>query len=295
MNLKDLSLRELRVEIDGTFLSVGTILEKNRPKKLIALNDKSQLASLIVGEEVSAVITSADLASYVPRGLGLAVAPNPEKMLLQIHNSLVRGNTFYDRVFKNEIHQDARIHPSATIASESVKIDKGCIIGPNVQIFENSILESDVNVGAGSVIGSERTVTCVADNETIEVLSAGMVILHRNVVVQCNSCVSKAILGGHTEVSEYTQVGDLAHIGANSKIGKRCRIGPCVSVGANVWIGDDVWVGPNSTVSDGVTIGDRGSVTIGSVVVEDVASGRKVTGNFAIDHSKFIESIKKIR
>lgn len=294
LKLHDLSISGLRVEVDGDFLSIGRILER-KPCKLVALAEEPRLASLSVDSEISSVVTTADLAEKIPPGLGLAVSAEPERTLFEIHNNLVRGGQFYGGPFKNEIDKRARIHPTANIAADSVRIGKGCVIGPNTSILENSILESGVVVRAGTVIGSSSSLTYVDGKRTVDVISAGGVILHRNVEIHANSCVNRAVLGGYTEIDEYTKIDNLVHIGENSKIGRRCRITACASVGANVVIGDDVWLGPNSVISNDLSIGDKAFITVGSVVTEDVAPDRKVSGNFAIDHSRFIELIRRIR
>jgi UDP-3-O-[3-hydroxymyristoyl] glucosamine N-acyltransferase len=294
VKLGELSISELRVERDTDFFSIGRILEK-KPYRLVALVDESVLSSLCIDSEISSVITTADLADKVPPRLGLAVSAEPQNTLYKIHNSLVRGGQFYGGPFKNNIDQGARIHPTAYVAAKSVKIGEGCQIGPNASILENSILESDVVVHAGSVIGSSAPLTYVEGERIVDVISAGGVILHRNVGIHANCCVNRAVLGGYTEVGECTKMANLVQIGENSKIGRSCMMPACASVGANVVIGDDVWVGPNSVISDNLSIGDKAFITIGSVVVEDIAPGRKVTGNFAIDHNRFIELVRKIR
>jgi UDP-3-O-[3-hydroxymyristoyl] glucosamine N-acyltransferase len=294
VKLRELSISELRVERDGDFLSIGRAFEK-KPRKLVALVDESCLSSLSLDDEIASVITTADFADRVPRGTGLVISSDPQTTLYKIHNSLVQGGQFYKGPFKNEIDPRAGIHPTACIASESVRIGKGCVIGPNASILENSILESDVIVGAGSVIGGAAQLTYADGLRNVDVVSTGGVILHSNVGIHTNCCVNRAVLGGYTEIGEYTKTDNLVQIGENSKIGRRCIIPACASVGANVMVGDDVWIGPNSVISDNLSVGDKAFITIGSVVVEDVPPGQKVTGNFAIDHKKFIELMRRIR
>jgi serine acetyltransferase len=53
-----------------------------------------------------------------------------------------------------------------------VRIGKGCVIGPGTFILENSILESNVVVGAGSVIGSVAGFTYADGEKTIDVVSS---------------------------------------------------------------------------------------------------------------------------
>jgi acetyltransferase-like isoleucine patch superfamily enzyme len=56
-----------------------------------------------------------------------------------------------------------------------------------------------------------------------------------------------------------------------------------------------VWIGPNATIASEITIGDRANITLGAVVTRDVAADQHVTGNFAIDHKKFIAFLRTIR
>jgi UDP-3-O-[3-hydroxymyristoyl] glucosamine N-acyltransferase len=63
----------------------------------------------------------------------------------------------------------------------------------------------------------------------------------------------------------------------------------------SVRLGNDVWIGPNSTISNGVTVGDGAKVSLGAVVTRDVPAGARVTGNFAVDHEKFLGFLKSIR
>ena len=294
MKLNDLMISDLSVERNGEFLSIGRIQEKKH-RKLVALINESLLGSLSADDNVSTVITTPYLADKITPSQGLVISADPEKTLYKIHNSLVQDRQFYKGPFDNEIHQTARIHPTAYIAKDSVRIGSGCEIGPNACVLENSILEDHVVVGAGSVIGNAVPATYSEDEKIVGVISTGGVILHADVEIHSNSCVNKAILGGYTEIGEYTKIDNLVQIGENSKLGKRCIVPACASIGANAVIGDSVWIGPNAVISDGVTVGDKAFITLGSVVVEDVAPGQKVTGNFAIAHNKFIELIKKIR
>ena len=57
-------------------------------------------------------------------------------------------------------------------------------------------------------------------------------------------------------------------------------------------IGEKVFIGPGSSVANGVEIGDGAWVTIGSTVVDNVLPEKKVSGNFAIDHIKFLKKYK---
>ncbi|MDY6833875.1 MAG: UDP-3-O-(3-hydroxymyristoyl)glucosamine N-acyltransferase [Chloroflexota bacterium] len=202
---------------------------------------------------------------------------------------------FYWKDFNNQIANSAQIHPTAYIESKNVRIGERCEIGPNVSILENSILEDDIVIRAGAVVGTLGFEFKRILGRIVPVIHAGGVFIHNRVELQANSCVSKDIFGGFTEIGDDTKIDNLVHIAHGVVIGKRCLLAACAMIAGSVIIGDDVWIGPSASVSSEIVIGDRASITLGSVVTKNVASGQKVTGNFAIDHDRFISFLKTIR
>ncbi|MGN1151821.1 MAG: hypothetical protein ACI4SN_06650 [Lachnospiraceae bacterium] len=59
-------------------------------------------------------------------------------------------------------------------------------------------------------------------------------------------------------------------------------------------VGADSWVGVNATISNRIQVGNHARVSLGSVVTKDVKDGQTVTGNFAIDHTDFINNLKDL-
>ncbi|OYV07782.1 MAG: UDP-3-O-acylglucosamine N-acyltransferase 2, partial [Methanosaeta sp. ASP1-2] len=52
---------------------------------------------------------------------------------------------------------------------------------------------------------------------------------------------------------------------------------------------------PNATISNKLTVGEGAFITMGAVVTRNVLPHKKVSGNFALDHAKFMDFIKSIR
>ena len=134
-----------------------------------------------------------------------------------------------------------------------------------------------------------------SNSKIIEVVHAGGVHVQDRVTVDENSAISSAVFGGFTQIGQDTKISVRVHVGHGSSIGKRCLIASGVTISGSVIIGDNVWIGSGATISNEVRIGDWANVSIGSVVTKDVAPGQKVSGNFAIDHDRFIKFIKSIR
>jgi UDP-3-O-[3-hydroxymyristoyl] glucosamine N-acyltransferase len=295
MKLSEMKDRgSIEIVIDGELESLGVITHNNL-KQLVFIEDSKYLPTMLERPNISSVITTEDLVPSIPERLGIGISKNPRESFYEIHNYLAKNTDFYGKSFKTEIASSAKIHPTAYVVERNVCIGERCYVGQNVSILENSILEDNVIIRAGSVIGTEGFEFNRIDREIIPVIHAGGVLLHNRVEIQANCCVSKAVFGGFTEIGEDTKLDNLIHIAHNVIIGKRCLLAACAMLAGSAKIGDDVWIGPSASVSSGVEIGDGASITIGSVVTKNVAHGQRVTGNFAIDHDKFIAFLKTIR
>jgi len=284
----------IKIIRDGEFRSLG-LVSHNNPSQLVYIENQKHIPTMLKKSNISGVITKKEIIPLIPKKLGVAIAKNPRKSFYEIHNYLAKNTDFYWKSFKTKIASSAKIHRTAYIAKRNVRIGKRCYIEPNVSILENSILEDDVIIRAGSVIGTEGFEFNRIEKKIMPVIHAGGVLLRNRVEIQANCCVSKAMFGGFTEIGENTKLDNLVHIAHNVVIGKRCLLAAGAVLAGSVTIGDDVWIGPAACISSEVEVGDGALITIGSVVTKNVGPGKRVTGNFAINHDKFIAFLKRIR
>lgn len=295
MKLSDAaSIASLQVQREGEFGSLGQI-GHDAPAMLTCLYDERYLEELLGKANVTCAITSERLAERLPARWGVAVADDPRRAFYVLHNHLHERTDFYWQHFPAEIAPDARIHPTAYVAAQDVRIGRRTVIEPHVTILERSLIGDDVIIRAGAVVGSQGFEFKRFGQEVFAVAHAGGVRLGDRVEVQANCAISRAVFGGFTELGDDTKLDNLVHVAHNVRIGRRCLLAACAMVAGTVTIGDDVWVGPGATISSGLRIGDRASITLGAVVTRDVASGQRVTGHFAIDHDKFIAFMRTIR
>ncbi len=279
---------------DMEFLSLGFVTHQSTGM-LVFLEDAMYLSALLSNKCIACVVTDTEIAKELPSYLGIAVSSSPRKAFYKLHNYLAMRTGFYWRSSPTFVDETAKIHPTAYIAERDVKIGKRVIVEPNVTILERVYIEDDVIIRSGVVIGTEGFEFNLIDNKMMPVIHAGGVCIHKRVEIQANCCVCKSIFGGFTELDDDTKLDNMVHIAHNVKVGKRCRLAACTMVAGSVTIGDNVWVGPSVSISSEVKIGDKANLTIGSVVTKDVKPGQMVTGNFAIDHDKFIENLRKLR
>jgi UDP-3-O-[3-hydroxymyristoyl] glucosamine N-acyltransferase len=290
------SVGNLEIIKDGDFTALGLINQK-KPDMLSFLDDIEKAGEITLPPNLSCLITRRDLSGRLPdkNQIAQAFSDDPRESFLNIHNFLVQSSDFYGAPFPTKIGRNTFIHPTTFIADSLVKIGDNCNIGPDVTILEGTVIENNVIIRAGSTIGSESTTSLMGRDGIYPVFSSGGVLIHNNVEIQSNCCISRAVLGGFTEIGESTKIDNLVHIGSGASVGKRCMIVALAVVGGDTVLGADVWIGPGSVVSDNTHVGDGAYVTLGSVVTEDVLPNQRVTGNFAIEHEKFLNFLKKIR
>ncbi len=279
----------IEVVRDGEFESLGLVTD-SKPKQLVFIEDSKYLQSMLKNSNISSVVTTKELSSSIPEEVGVGTNKNPREAFYSIHNYLAEYTDFYGESFDTEIASTAKIHPTAYIAPQNVRIDERCEIGPNVSILEGSILEKDVIVRAGSVIGVEGFQFHRIEGKIMPVIHSGGVLTHNRVEIQALSCISKALFGGFTEIGEDTKLSCMVHIAHNVRIGTRCVVCALVVVAGSTVIDDDVWIGPSATISSELIVGKGAFISIGSVVIKSIPAQTQVMGNPA----RVIKSLNKL-
>jgi len=281
---------------DAEVSTLGKLNALSTEGTLVFLDDKSYINAAL-DRRVSAVIATHDIAEAIlkERECGVLVSQNPKEDFYMLHEHLVANNYYADRF-------DSIISSSAHIA-DSAKISVN-----NVVINANSLIEDNVVIKAGTKIGENCIVRsgCILGNECFEVFSikgrqkvilhGGNLIIGNYVEIQSNSTISKGLFPGRsTVIEDEVIIADLVHIAHGVQIGERTMIAAGATLSGNVSVGSDVWIGPGVIISNGLKIGSGSYITIGSVVISDLQENSKVSGNFAIDHSKFVKFIGRIR
>jgi len=295
MHLADLpTIVSVSVLRDGPIASLGLVTHSG-DAMLVFLESERYLDGVLRHPGIRCVITTAALADRLPTSLGIAISQAPRRDFFRFHNHLADRTDFYWRDFPTEIAQDAVISPAAHIAEKNVRIGRRTVIEPHVTVLPHTIVGDDVIVRAGCVIGSQGFQFMRSGDGILPVAHGGGVRLADRVEVQANCTIARALFGGFTELGEDTKLDSLVYVAHHARLGKRCLVGAGAAITGSVTIGDDVWIGPNATIASEVTIGNRANITLGSVVTRDVAANQHVTGNFAIDHEKYIAFLRTIR
>lgn len=278
---------------DGEFSYVGKV-PTNLPRRLVPASKTVHIEEAIAADGVFGIITTEELIGSVPTGMIAASAIDPVAATLMIHERLCAMDGFLWENF------DTRIDPTATIHASVVVPDRNVVIGADSQIMagailcERSIIGARCSVGHGVVVGCDAFEVDTSRSPRRILAQAGGVHLEDDVEVQAKSTLVRSTFGGFTRIGAETKIDCQVHVAHDCEIGQRVRIAACAELSGRVVVGNDAFIGPNCSISNGLRIGDGATVTIGSVVVRDVADGTRVTGNFAVPHSKWIRFVKSI-
>ena len=243
-------------------------------------------------KNVSCVICTADMKEKIPNSVdGLFISTNPKYDFYCIHNRLTS-------LMKKEItiiDESAVIDERAVIAPFNVKIGKHVVIEANVVINENVYIDDNVIIHSNSVIGGRSFDFAKSINgEMVGWTDAGCVVIKSGVEICSSAHIAQACLSEDiTILDENCKIDAFVHLGHGAHIGKRTLIAAGAIIGGNSIVGDDSWVGINATVSNRMVIGNNTRVSLGSVVTKNVGDNTTVTGNFAIDHTRFLNNLKR--
>jgi UDP-3-O-[3-hydroxymyristoyl] glucosamine N-acyltransferase len=284
---------DVEVVRDGAFHTLGLLT--STAHGLLVFAESAEWADRAAQtKEVTCVMTTRELASRIPTNLGVATSESPREAFYALHNRLVAGG-FYSAPFETTIARTARVHPRAYVAERNVRIGERCVVEPNATILEGTILDEDVIIRAGAVIGGEGFQVFPSGQKLVSVRHGGGVHVEARAEIQHNAVIDRAVFGEATSIGEDTRIDNLVHIAHNVRLGRRNRVVAGAMIAGSVVSRDDVWFGPMCSVSHGLRVGTGAFITMGAVVTRDVPDGAKVSGNFAIDHARFIAHMRAIR
>lgn len=284
----------LKVVRDAAFAVTGK-LSTPLDGLLAPLRSERYLAEANACARLAAVITTPSLAERLDGRLGVAVADEPDAAHAEVHARLAAVREAELAARPTEIHPTARIDDSATIASHGVTIEAGVWIGPGCVVAPGSVLEAEVALHACAIIGVAGFQAVRIGGRQRIAPQLGGVRLKQGVELLAHVTVARASFGGETEIGEETLADCHVYIAHDCRIGRRVQLCAHANVMGRVEIGEEAYIGPSAVIVNGARIGARAKVTMGAVVTRDVAPDAVVSGNFAIDHARFLDHLRAIR
>lgn len=285
-----------------TYITIPSPIDKANEKSVSFYSKTGEASQENIRSSKARVIICSNHLRLTPKDYKdktLILVSNPRLAFIRIIQKYFQEGRQYTISPTAVIDEDAVLDPDIHIGPYTC-IGK-CIIGEDTIIYGNVHIYSNVKIGknvivhAGAVIGADGY--SYERNEKGELEKyphIGGVIIEDEVEIGSNTSIDRGTLGD-TFIGRGTKIDNQCHIAHNVIIGKHCAVVAQSMIGGSTEIGDDVWIGPGALISSGIKIGNKAFVTIGAVVTKDVPDGARVTGNFAIEHEKFIRFIRSIR
>ncbi len=209
---------------------------------------------------------------------------------------LYEKTDYFNRNEPNIIASTARVHPSVVMDDHNIEIGENTEIGPNCTIYANTKIGSDVMIGAGCVIGSESLqLIRTPDGKKKQIYHVGGVVIGDGTYMGVNNVVVRNVWETPpTTIGKNVAIANLVMIGHNVIVEDDAQLISTVVLGGGCVIKKGARVSFGSNVSNRLVVGENAWVTIGSVVTRDVPPGQRVSGNFAIEHRKRINHVKRL-
>lgn len=295
MKLSQIKLNNIKLIRDGEFECLSQCTNKKPSKLLSFLEDIKFISNINANNSISCIICKQEHFQLIKNNeMGIIFSEQPKLTFFQIHNTLgcLNKNSLS---YKTRVGKNCEISSSANISLENV------IIGDNVMIEENVVIRENVNIGknsiirAGSIIGGQGyEFKREGESGILRVNHYGKVIIGDFVEIKEFCSIHRAVFDwDYTSIGNHSKLDSHTHIGHATKLGERVMIGSHSNLAGNINVNDDVYIGPGVTISNRLDIGKKGRISIGSVVTKDVLEGQTVTGNFAIPHNIFIQSLRE--
>lgn len=264
-------------------------------RRIVPCTRPQHLAQALEAEGIAGVIVGADLAPEVPEGLGLAISADPVLSAMELHEHVAAIEGFQWADFDSRIDPSAQVHPSAIVAERNVVIGPRTVIGPGTVVRERSIIGADCDLGTGNVIGLDALDLFPSKERRRVLRQSGGVQIADEVTVLAKCTLVRATFGGFTRLERGVIADVLIHIAHDCVIGAGSTLVACCEISGRCELGEDCYIGPNASIRNGVRIGAGAKVSMGAVVTRDVPAGATVSGNFAVDHEKWLDFMRSIR
>lgn len=247
-----------------------------------------------INPNVTCIICTEEFREQLPEHIkGIFISQEPKycfhKLFHKMNQNRVKENK------KTYIGRNSKISSMAFVAEKNVVIGDNVTIGPFVVVNENVTIKDGCTIHSNSIIGGRSfSEARSAKGEMCGLDNMGHTVIEENVEIMSQTHIAQGIWEDDiTHIGENSRIDAMCYIGHGAFIGNSVLIAAGAIIGGNTKIDDNVWVGMNATISNRLKVGENARVSLGAVVTKDVEKNTTVTGNFAIEHRRFIEQIKE--
>lgn len=176
-----------------------------------------------------------------------------------------------------EIGNNTVIYPLAFIGRGS-KVGDDTIIYSNVSVRERVIIGSRVIIHAGTVIGSDGFGFDSSTGRHVKIPQIGDVIIEDDVEIGACVTIDRAKFA-HTLIGKGTKIDNLVQIAHNVQIGENCIVVAQCGVSGSSELGKYVIMGGQVGIVDHIKVGDQVMIGAQAGVTKDVPPGTIMLGS----------------
>ena len=295
------NIYKLKIPFDINTVSNPLNIKKNSIVFVLDLTDKI----------INSINTTSENIIFIPKDSDIASLDTEKNIIIESINPKFE----YIRCLQQTIHQEfspynkgplgsgisdkAYVSPDAKIGN-NVNIHPFSYVGPNcflddeVILLPGANLIQNVQVGKGSIIGSNTTIGAMGfalerDNkkkrEVISFNGRPYQLPHYGGVIigkECHIASNTTVVSGSIEptiIEDYVHVDDHVHIAHNCHVKEGSLVVACAEVSGSVVLGKESWIGPNAAIMQKVEIGDQTIVGLGAIVLKSTDPGSIMVGN----------------
>jgi len=172
---------------------------------------------------------------------------------------------------------------------------EGCILHPNVTVYDNVDIGRSAILHSGAVIGADGFGYVMEHGRWHKFPQVGRVEISDFVEIGANSCVDRAAMGV-TSIGEGTKLDNMVHVGHNCRIGKHVVVAAQTGFSGGVVVEDYAVIGGQVGIGDKARIETRAVLGSGCGVLTSkiVRSGETVWGTPARPLKQHLEALANL-
>jgi UDP-3-O-[3-hydroxymyristoyl] glucosamine N-acyltransferase len=179
------------------------------------------------------------------------------------------------------IGDNAVLYPQVYVGA-GARIGPDCILYPQVTVRDRCVLGSRVILHSGTVIGSDGFGYVTENGVHRKIPQVGIVVVEDDVEIGANVTVDRARFD-RTIIRRGAKIDNLVQIAHNVIVGEGSLIAAQAGIAGSTRLGKYVMLGGQAGVTGHVTVGDQAAITAQAGVSKDVAAGRVVSGEHAVE------------
>lgn len=260
-----------------TFSSLGFADTPHSNSLTFSLNQVF-LELAIDNPNITAVLTTAELASKIKFSHKVLICKDPQFVFFQFHNLIAKDKV---REFQSQVHESAQIAQTAIIESHNVIIGPDAVVEDFCVVKRNTKIGEKTRIQSGTVIGA-TSIYVAKDSSGKRFLAEhyGYVEIGNNVDIGSNSVIDKGMFPkDRTYIASDNFIGPLSNISHGVEIQERNTMAGGVNICGYTKVGSENWIGPGAIISHRLDVGSRNYIALGSTLLKSIQDDTKVIGN----------------